>query len=66
MLKLQIHDNELQPQPAVPTGPPPVVLVFFIGGITYTEIAALRWLSKQPGTLFLRHVEVALGQAYFQ
>jgi hypothetical protein len=40
-------------QPAVPTGPAPVVMVFFIGGCTYTEIAALRWLSKQPGTLAL-------------
>ncbi|ELR21298.1 uncharacterized protein ACA1_181990 [Acanthamoeba castellanii str. Neff] len=40
-------------QPAVPTGPTPVVMVFFIGGCTYTEIAALRWLSKQPGTLAL-------------
>jgi hypothetical protein len=37
-------------QPAVPAGPAPVVMVFFIGGCTYTEIAALRWLSKQPGT----------------
>jgi hypothetical protein len=28
-------------------------MIFFIGGCTYTEIAALRWLSKQPGTLAL-------------
>jgi hypothetical protein len=37
-------------QPALPAGPTPVVMVFFIGGCTYTEIAALRWLSKQPGS----------------
>jgi len=24
-------------------------LVFFIGGLTYTEVAALRWMSKQEG-----------------
>jgi hypothetical protein len=26
----------------------PICLVFFIGGVTYAEIAALRWLSAQP------------------
>jgi hypothetical protein len=36
--------------PLVLTSPSPVVMVFFIGGCTYTEIAALRWLSKQPGS----------------
>jgi len=27
----------------------PVTLVFFIGGLTFTELAALRWLSQQEG-----------------
>jgi len=27
----------------------PVTLVFFIGGITSTEISALRWLGQQEG-----------------
>jgi len=27
----------------------PITLVFFIGGITFTEIAALRWISQQEG-----------------
>jgi hypothetical protein len=27
-----------------------VHLVFFIGGVTFTEIAAIRWLSQQDGT----------------
>jgi hypothetical protein len=26
-----------------------VHLVFFIGGVTFTEIAAIRWLSQQDG-----------------
>jgi hypothetical protein len=25
-----------------------VVLVVFLGGVTYSEISALRWLSSQP------------------
>jgi len=27
----------------------PVTLVFFIGGLTFTELAALRWVSQQEG-----------------
>jgi len=27
----------------------PVTLVFFIGGLTFTELAALRWISQQEG-----------------
>jgi len=26
-----------------------VTLVFFIGGVTFTEISALRWMSRQEG-----------------
>jgi hypothetical protein len=32
------------------TGASKVHLVFFIGGVTFTEIAAIRWLSQQDGT----------------
>jgi hypothetical protein len=28
-------------------GRSPITLVFFIGGVTFTEISALRWLAKQ-------------------
>ena len=31
---------------------PAVTLVFFIGGVTYTEIAALRYLSKKGNMIF--------------
>jgi len=30
----------------------PVMLVVFIGGVTYMEIAALRYLSRDPGFPF--------------
>eukprot|EP01116_Phalansterium_solitarium_P008766 TRINITY_DN22737_c0_g1_i1.p1 TRINITY_DN22737_c0_g1~~TRINITY_DN22737_c0_g1_i1.p1 ORF type:complete len:656 (-),score=304.25 TRINITY_DN22737_c0_g1_i1:111-2078(-) len=32
-----------------PVSSPGVTLVYFIGGVTFAEIAALRWLSKQEG-----------------
>jgi len=35
------------------TGTNKVTLVFFIGGVTFTEIAAIRWLSQQDGALLL-------------
>lgn len=34
------------------TGASKVNLVFFIGGVTFTEIAAIRWLSQQDGIRF--------------
>jgi len=37
----------LPPGVVLPTGSPPITLVFFVGGITFTEIAALRFLSQQ-------------------
>lgn len=37
--------EEFQGQPKVGGGG--VTLVFFIGGVTFTEIAALKWLAKQ-------------------
>lgn len=41
------HSISLQ-QPLRPDGSKPVLLVCYIGGITYAEIAALRLLSRQP------------------
>ena len=35
--------------PSSKPGKNKVTLVFFIGGVTFTEIAALKWLSKQEG-----------------
>ncbi len=43
-----VEESQSLPTQA-PKGTNPVTLVFFIGGITFAEIAALRWLSKQEG-----------------
>lgn len=50
--------EETQPLPSgivSSSGGPPVTLVFFIGGVTFTEIAALRYMSlaEQPNRDYL-------------
>ena len=38
--------------PLRPDGSKPVMLVFYVGGVTYAEIAALRFLSREPSFPF--------------
>ena len=41
------HKQTRPPPPDATTGLKPVMVVFFVGGVTYAEIAALRFLSKR-------------------
>lgn len=47
-----ITDISTGSRPRTTTGPR-YTLVFFLGGCTYTEVAALRWMSKQGGRRFI-------------
>ena len=39
-----------------------MTLVYFIGGITYTELAALRWMSRQEGKSMYLYLFICSGQ----
>ena len=45
--------------------PPPVTLVYFVGGVTFAEIAAVRWLARHEGRPFVvATTDVISGDAF--
>ncbi|XP_060574678.1 vacuolar protein sorting-associated protein 33B-like [Ruditapes philippinarum] len=52
-VKLRTPGKGIKGMTNQPGRPAPVVLVYFIGGCTYSEIAALRFLGKQQGYKFI-------------
>ncbi|KAL3779471.1 hypothetical protein ACHAWO_006456 [Cyclotella atomus] len=57
----QCHDGDLNKKP--------VLLVYFVGGVTYMEVAALRFLSKRPSfpySLVICTTEIVNGRKLLQ